>query len=152
MNGRIAVVVLMSALLACCGGGPTPPADLDTRNDTCSWCRMAVSNPRFAAQIVAPAEEPKLFDDIGCLRSYLREGANIPPRAIAYVADHRTKVWVSATRAVYAEVPGLSTPMASGLVAHSDVSSRDMDPEAAAGIPRRIQDVFGASVPPEGNP
>ena len=149
---RLVLLFATLALLSGCGKGLTPPVDVDTRNDACSSCRMAVSDPRFAAQIVAPAEEPKFFDDIGCLRSYLNGGATIPPRAIAYVADHRTKAWVPAGRAVYAEVPGLSTPMASGWVAHADAASRAKDPEAAAGMPRTVRDLFGAAGPPEGKP
>ncbi len=34
---------------------------------------MAVSSARFASQIVAPGEEPRFFDDLGCLAAYLRE-------------------------------------------------------------------------------
>jgi copper chaperone NosL len=148
----LAPAIALVALLAACAKGPPPPAAVDTRNDACAWCRMAVSDLRFAAQIVAPAEEPKIFDDIGCLRSYLTGGARIPGGAFAYVADHRTKAWIPATRAVYAEVAGLSTPMASGLVAHSDEESRAADTDAVGGRPRDVRDVFGAASLPEGSP
>jgi copper chaperone NosL len=100
---------------------------------------MAVSDARF-------------FDDIGCLRSYLAGGAEIPPGAVAFVADHRTRTWVRAASAVYTEVTGLSTPMASGLVAHADAASRDLDPDAAGGRLRDVHDVFGAMAPPGGRP
>jgi len=113
---------------------------------------MAVSDARFAAQLVARAEEPRIFDDVGCLRSYLRGGARIPARAVAYVADHRSKEWVPASRAVYTHVPGLTTPMLSGLVAHADAASRAADTDAARGEPRSVQEIFGASGPPEGKP
>ena len=55
--------------------GDAPPAALDTRNETCRSCRMPVSDPRLAAQLAAPGEEPVFFDDIGCLRDFLREHA-----------------------------------------------------------------------------
>jgi copper chaperone NosL len=141
--------VALAALLAACGArGDAPPAPLDTANEACRWCRMAVSDPRFAAQIAAPGEEPLFFDDVGCLREYLRgEGEPAPP-AVAYVADHRTRAWVRAREAGYTRVPSLQTPMGSHLVAHADAASREADREAAGGTPLTAADVFGPGGPP----
>jgi copper chaperone NosL len=144
--------LLAMFLLGSCGGGPAAPVEIDTRNDACAWCRMAISDPRFAAQVVAPAEEPKLFDDLGCLRSWLRGGAPLPSGAAAWVADHRTRGWVLATEAVYAEVPGLATPMASGLVAWSDETSKASDPDSAGGASRTEAEIFGGSLPSGSRP
>lgn len=149
---RLALAAAAAVLLQGCANGPTPPVKVDTRSDACSWCRMAVSDTRFAAELVAPAEEPRIFDDIGCLRSYLRGGAKVPAGAIAYVADHRTKDWIVAARAVYTQVRGLATPMASGFIAHSDAASRSQDPDATRGEPRSLQEIFGATGPPGGKP
>jgi len=132
--------------------GPPAPATLDTHNDACAWCRMAVSDVRFAAQLVAPAEEPRFFDDIGCLRDHLAAAKALPPQAAAYVADHRTKAWVPATSAVYTRVPGLSTPMGSRLIAHADAASREADPDARGGSGLSAADVFPQAAPPGGRP
>ena len=94
---------------------------------------MSVSTQIFAAQVVAPGEEPKFFDDIGCLSAWLRAGASIPAGGRAFVADHRTRAWVPAAAAVYTRVPGLETPMGSGLIAHESTVSRDQDPVARGG-------------------
>ena len=137
-------------LLGACAGGPPGPAPLDRRNDACSYCRMSVSDPRFAAQLVAPAEEPKFFDDIGCLAAHLKE-RRPAPRAVGYVADHFTGSWVVASRALYTRVPGLATPMGSHLVAHADAASRDADPDARDGVSVSLADVFGPGGPPGGD-
>jgi copper chaperone NosL len=147
-----AVAAAALALAAGCGGGEPQPADIDTRNDACAWCRMAISDARFAAQVVGPREEPRLFDDIGCLRDWLDGGAEVPPRAVAWVADHRTRAWVRAAEASYARVPGLATPMASGLVAHASAASREADPEAAGGAVLTAREVFGGARVPGGGP
>jgi copper chaperone NosL len=143
--------LLLAAFLAlACAAGPPGPAALDTHNEACAWCRMAISDPRSAAQIVAPAEEPKFFDDIGCLGRYL--AANRPPKgAVAYLADHRTRAWLRADAATYTRV-ALETPMGSHLVAHVDAASRDADPDAKGGEPRTAADVFGPGGPPGGGP
>jgi copper chaperone NosL len=148
----VATPVLAVLVLAACASGPPPPVEIDTKNDACSWCRMAVSDRRFAAQVVARAEEPRLFDDIGCLRDWLRGGGQAASGAAAFVADHRTGAWVAARSAVYAEIPGLATPMASGLAAWADDASRGSDPDAAGGVPLTAGDIFGPTPPPGGGP
>lgn len=140
----------LAAFLAACASGPPAPAGLDTTNESCGWCRMAISEARFAAQIAAPSEEPKFFDDIGCLANYLTGSKAQPRGAVAYVADHRTKAWVRADVALYTLVPSLVTPMGSHLIAHAGAASRDADPDAHGGTPRTPAAVFAPGVPPGG--
>ena len=66
-----------------------------------------------------------------------------PRGATAFVADHRTKAWVRADRAVYTRVPGLETPMGSHVIAHADAASRDADPAAKTGQPVSASELFG---------
>ena len=102
---------------------------------------MMVSDGRFAAQLVAPGEEPLFFDDVGCLRDFLRENPEKGAGFTAYVADHRTRAWIRKDQAVYTRVDGLSTPMNSHLIAHADAASRAADPEAVGGTaltPREV--------------
>jgi copper chaperone NosL len=140
-------IVAASVLAAGCGTGAPRPAPLDTRNEQCAHCRMAVSDARFAAQLVAPGELPRFFDDIGCLADFLK-GSRAPAGSAAFVADHRTKAWLPAERAVYTRVPGLQTPMGSHVIAHADAASRDADPDAATGAPVAVGDLLGAGGPP----
>ena len=125
---RAPIVALLLVAAAC--GGPAGPAALDPRHDACAWCRMTVSDRHFASQVVAPSEEPRFFDDLGCLAGWLREN-RFPDGALVFVADHRTGEWVDARRAVFARAPGLATPMGSNLVAHADTASRAADAAAA---------------------
>jgi copper chaperone NosL len=111
---------------------------------------MAISETRFAGQLVAPSEEPKFFDDIGCLGHYVVGSKSLPKGTVAYVADHRTKNWVRAGDATYTILASLATPMASHLMAHTDAASRDADPDARGGTPRTAADIFGPGGPPGG--
>jgi len=144
--------VALALTLVACGSGPPGPAVLDTKNDACAFCRMAISDARHAAQLVAPSEEPIFFDDIGCLAGHLRVKGPLRPGTVAYVADHRTKAWVEAGRAVYTKVPGLETPMGSHFIAHADLASSDADPETKRGTPLQLTDVFGPAGPPGSKP
>jgi len=146
---RALAILAALAAGACSAPGPAP---LDTRNDTCSWCRMAVSDGRFAAQLVVPGDDPRFFDDIGCLAGYLRAKRDLSKGSLAYVADHRTKSWVEAGAAVYTRVKALDTPMGSHLVAHLDVASRDADSDARGDAPLSSADVFGPYGLPRSTP
>ncbi len=143
MTGLFVVVALVA-----CSSAPQP-SPLDTRNEQCASCRMAVSTAVFASQLVAPGEIPRFFDDLGCLADFLRAG-KAPAGAVAFVADHRTKAWLRADRAVYTRVPGLETPMGSHVVAHADAASRDLDPDARGGSPVAPSELFGPGGPPTG--
>ena len=55
-----------------------------------------------------------------------------------------------AQSAVYTRVAGLETPMGSHLIAHADAASRDQDPEAKAGSPVTIAELFGPAGLPGG--
>ena len=139
-----AAAALVAALLAC-RGGHARPAALDARNDTCASCRMPVSNAKLAAQLAAPGEEPRFFDDIGCLRDFLAKAGPPPAGSVAYVADHRTGAWTPAARAVFSRCPAVDTPMASHLIAHSDAASRAADTSAAGCTDAAAADIFGPS-------
>ena len=135
-------------IAAACASAPPPPAALDDVNERCRFCRMAVSNQRFAAQIVAAHEEPMFFDDLGCLRAFLEGKPALPEGALTYVSDHRTNVWLRAEDAIYTRNDAIPTPMGSHVVAHASVESRDADPAARGGRPVASPEMFPASPPP----
>jgi len=142
-------VVTLAMLAAACSTAPLGPSHLDTKNDACASCRMPVSDPGLSAQLVAPGEEPKFFDDIGCLREFLAsKGASAG--SVAYVADHRTRVWIRAAEALYTRQESLATPMDSHLMAHEGQRSRDEDPAARGGGMLGPRDLFGPGGAPAG--
>jgi len=144
----LAILVVAIATVGC-GGGTPEPAPLDTRNEQCASCRMAVSSTVFASQLVAPGELPRFFDDLGCLADYVKAG-RAPAGAVAFVADHRTKAWIRADAAVYTRAAGLETPMGSHVIAHADVASRDVDPDTKPGTPVSTTELFGPAGAPAG--
>jgi copper chaperone NosL len=148
--GASGKLLALATLLAACGERPPAPARLDTANESCRFCRMAISDQRTAAQLVAPGEEPLFFDDVACLRDFLASGPRIRPGAIVYVADHVTGSWVFADGAVYTRALAVATPMDSHLLAHSSAEARAADPAAAGGVPLSAAAVFGAALPPRG--
>jgi copper chaperone NosL len=144
----VLAILLLSASIAC-STHPPAPAALDTRNDVCRSCRMPVSDAKLAAQLVAPGEEPKFFDDMGCLRDHLIQSPAVRG-SVVYVADHRTGAWIRAGQALFTRCPDVPTPMGSHLLAHAGAVSRDADPAARGGAPVAPREIFGPAGPPGG--
>lgn len=130
-RARLATIVLLAAG---CATGPLEPIALDLGRDVCASCRMIISSKATAAELLVPGEEPRLFDDLGCLQTAL--GAARPSEgARIFVADHLSGDWVALGEAVLTAVPDLQTPMGSGLIAHRTAGDRDRDPDARGGHP-----------------
>ena len=146
-RNAIRVVACVIIVVAACSSRAPGPAVLDVRNDACAHCRMSVSDAKFAAQLVAPGEEPKFFDDVGCLREYLKGASSLAPGSVAYVASHRTGAWVPASGAVYVYAEAIETPMGFHLLAFENAGDRDADPAAAGAERIDAAAVFGGRLP-----
>ena len=88
--------------------------------DMCERCKMAVSDRKFAFEIIDPKSgKAYKFDDIGCGVLWLEE-EKIPWRdkAIMWVTDAKSGEWIDAKKAYYTD--DSITPMAYGFAAYSD--------------------------------
>lgn len=90
-------------------------------HDACASCRMAISQPQYAAQAVDKDGNAYKFDDIGCLLRYLRDHA-LPHRRL-YVMDYVNRQWLEAESAVFVKSEAIMSPMNGGLAAFRDQSA-----------------------------
>ena len=137
-----ALLIVLSAVAGCGGDGPVSIE----KGTPCAFCRMTISNLRLAAEVIAPGEEPRFYDDIGCLANDLRQRA-APAAARAFVADFNTGALIPAAEAVYTRDASLATPMSSHFVAHATTAARDADDRVRGGTPVSAADVFGNTLP-----
>jgi nitrous oxide reductase accessory protein NosL len=87
--------------------------------DMCERCKMAISERKFAFEIIDPKTgKAYKFDDIGCGVLWLEE-EKIPWRdkAIMWVTDAKTGKWIDAKKAFYSD--DSITPMAYGFAAYT---------------------------------
>ena len=88
--------------------------------DMCERCKMAVSERKYAVQIINPTTNKAYkFDDIGCGVLWLSE-EKIPWRkeAIIWITDAKSGQWIDARRARYTD--DSITPMAFGFAAYTE--------------------------------
>jgi copper chaperone NosL len=122
----------LGAIVGCAPVAPGSPVSIDPASDTCAECRMLVSDVRLAAQIVAPGEEPRLFDGIACLRRHLKAHPAAADRTI-YVIDHLSGDWLGAAAATYTLASSNESAMGAVILAHRNAATRDADPLARGG-------------------
>lgn len=142
-SNRLATALFSMIVAVACARGVAQPAALE-RGESCRWCRMAVSDQRFAAQLTGA--ETLFFDDIGCMANYLRKSKDAADLT-AYVADHRTREWIPAATASYERCPAVETPMGSHLLAHRDAASARTDHDSANCKAATAAEIFGTSLP-----
>ncbi len=87
--------------------------------DMCERCKMAISERRFAVQVIDPKTHKSYkFDDIGCAVLWLDE-EKIPWKDSAkiWITDAKTGKWIDAKKAIYTD--DSITPMAFGFAAYT---------------------------------
>lgn len=87
----------------------------------CGFCRMAISQRQFAAEVLDADENPVKFDDIGCTLRYI---AGHKPSTI-FVVDYGTRRWIEGGAAFFVRGSRVATPMAGGILAFGDRSQAE---------------------------
>ena len=74
IHGKRLAFVMLSALFATVGCGGVGPAAIHYDADACDHCRMTISDPAFAGQVVMRTGKIYRFDDPSCLVSFVTSG------------------------------------------------------------------------------
>jgi len=110
--------------------------------DMCERCNMAISERKFAVQVINPKNgKVHKFDEIGCAVLWMDE-EKIPwkEKAIIWVNDAKDGSWIDARKAKYTD--GAITPMAFGFAAYSDKTlPEDKKVYDFATISQKIQEI-----------
>ena len=117
MTVRGLVVALAAAGAAAC---VTPaPRPLVLGADVCTQCHMTFADPRFGAELVTTTGKVLVFDDAGCLATYLIDPAEPSERWHSmWVMDYlRPDSLIPADQAIFLRSDSLRTPMDHRLVA-----------------------------------
>ena len=115
-------IILALTLLTACAGQEFKPVEISD-GELCTFCKMAVSERRYAAQLLNEDGEAFLFDDIGCMRRYVDETRFRP--AAVFVIDFDSKEWLDGKKAFYVRSQEFQTPMGGQTAAYrSDDDAR----------------------------
>ena len=113
MARAVPLLISMLFLLAACWGEPASgPAEIKYDRDACDYCRMIISDPRFATQIrQAKGKKAHKFDDIGDALHWLEMVTwEVTDETEFWVRDMDTgSQWLDARKAFY--LPDQHSPM-----------------------------------------
>lgn len=128
-----ASALLAAALLAAACGGDAPggPPRVALGRTPCARCGMAVSETRFAGGWVAENGESVVFDDAGEMIEALSRAP--AQAALAWVGDFESGRWLKYSTAVFLRVPGLGTPMGTGVIAFTNAAAAQRAAHARQG-------------------
>jgi copper chaperone NosL len=121
-RARIPLVAIAAlALSACAGAGPRAVV---TDEDQCGYCRMEVTDTRFATQVVTRTGKTHIFDSVECVAGYLRANPDDSERTV-WVADaEHPDQWVAADAAGYLMGSDLRGPMGHVVALASPAAAR----------------------------
>ncbi|MGH7894389.1 MAG: nitrous oxide reductase accessory protein NosL [Candidatus Binatia bacterium] len=121
-------------------GPGTGPEPLRYGRDTCSHCRMQLTQPGFAAEMRDHDGALTKYDDVGCLlRAILAVHREVPE---AWVEDHASGGFVPLLDAYLVREEGSSTPMGYGIVAFKEDSAARAHAAAHTGKVLAFEDVL----------
>jgi copper chaperone NosL len=116
------LIGLTVIVLANCQKPKIQPVALEP-NDMCSFCRMSISERRYAAELLDTDGQALKFDDLGCMANFLKQKKNTAEIRATFVMDFEHPQWVKAENAFYVRSAEFQTPMSGGIVAFANKSS-----------------------------
>jgi copper chaperone NosL len=119
MRRPATLLALAAALGIACA--PSGPRAIAYDAESCGYCRMTISDPRFGAELVSSTGKTHTFDSIECLASYAAEHADARgsvARAM-WVSDYaHPGTFLPVDSAEFRRLTGpAGSPMGKGLVA-----------------------------------
>lgn len=138
---RMPAVLVAVAAMAC--AAPAPGV-IHYDADACEHCRMTISDPRFAAQLVTRTGKRYLFDDPTCVAAFVEAGSVAPDDVHSiWVNDHaHPGSHVNVTDAVFVVSDRIRAPMNGGTAAFAAAADAAALQSATAGCLARWSDVL----------
>ena len=115
----IAAILATLVVVANCQKTAIQPVAIEA-NDMCSFCRMSISEKRYAAELIDSDGQASKFDDIGCMANFINQKKSSAPIRARFVMDLNRHEWLKAENAFYVRSSEFKTPMNGGMVAFKD--------------------------------
>ncbi|MCB9647651.1 MAG: hypothetical protein H6730_13765 [Deltaproteobacteria bacterium] len=117
MSTRVTLSLLAVVALACTSAEPVPRSP-HWNKDGCAHCRMAISEPAAAAQLVGSGGLIRHYDDLGCLLANRVAHPELADAKVFVMAPGSTDTWIPAEQAHFRD--GAKTPMGFGILPDAD--------------------------------
>lgn len=147
---RLLVAAVAAVVVASCkaGGGPRP---LVVGEDSCEYCKMAISDVRYGGEVRTSTGRIHTFDAVECLASYIAAAGDGATFEGVWVADFQGGGMIAADSARFVSGGTLHSPMGRQLTSFSPARSPAELTERYGGKVLTWREVLALSpTPPQG--
>lgn len=120
--GKLLLASSMVFLAAC---SETGPQEINVGKDQCDNCRMTISEPKYATQLITEKGRLYKFDDISCLNDYEVSNTETTANAKKYVADFPSGKFIESSTATLIKGGDIKSPMGGNTQAYQDKAAAD---------------------------
>ena len=120
--GKLFLAISMMLLAAC---AETGPQDIAVGKDQCDNCKMTISEPKYATQLITEKGRLYKFDDISCLTDYETSNTESTANAKTYVADFPTGKFIERSTATFIKGGDIKSPMGGNTQAFQDKAAAE---------------------------
>jgi copper chaperone NosL len=110
--------------------------------DMCAYCKMAISEKRYAAELIDSEGQAFKFDDIGCMVNFSQSRKNTTKIVAYFVMDFDERQWTKADDAYYVRSSEITAPMNGGIIAFKNQAKAKEAADRYHGKLIRFEHVF----------
>jgi copper chaperone NosL len=127
--------------LVCCETSKFKPVAI-APEDMCAYCKMAISEKRYAAELIDSEGQAFKFDDIGCMLNFTKSKKTTAKIVAYFVMDFDERQWTKAEGAYYVRSAEITAPMNGGIIAFKNQSKAKEAVDRYHGKLIRFEDLF----------
>ena len=120
--GKLLVASSMIVLAAC---SESMPQEIAVGKDQCANCKMTISEPKYATQLITEKGRLYKFDDISCMNDYEVSNTESTGNAKTYVADFHSGEFIEKTTATFIKGGDIKSPMGGNTQAYKDKAAAE---------------------------
>ncbi len=114
MKSFVAILLTALMLTSCGNSGPEP---INYNQDACEFCKMSISESRFAAEIITVKGRVYKFDDLQCLLQYDASNKEVAVKNYYVGSFLEDGKLIDATTALFVKHESLRSPMGGNIAA-----------------------------------
>ncbi len=104
--------------------GNKGPQAINLNTDNCDYCKMTISDKRFACELITTKERIYKFDDVACMLAYKKENIEKTKDAGFYVSDYLSpNTLLAADKLHFVEGEAIGSPMGGNVASFSNQDS-----------------------------
>ncbi len=115
---NLSLLIALFFLFSC---APEGPAEFQLGKDQCDYCKMTITEAKYATQIQTEKGRLYKFDDIKCLRGYRSSNEEQTKNASEYYVDFPTGAIIPASQATLITGGLIKSPMGGNTQAYENL-------------------------------